>query len=86
MVVVASPPLGPRRRCHWRRRQQRLAERATGDPHVCSAEQAERVIVTILEQAPTDATHWSTRSLARQLGMSQTSIRRIWRAFGSNRT
>src|SRR6266511_4325864 len=31
---------------------------------------------------PPDATHWSTRSLARATGMSQTAVSRIWRAFG----
>ena len=35
-----------------------------------------------LETRPTDATHWSTRSLARALGMTQSAISRIWRAFG----
>jgi transposase len=35
-----------------------------------------------LETTPTAATHWSTRSLARHLGMSQSAISRIWRAFG----
>jgi transposase len=44
--------------------------------------QVEQVLVTTLETTPTDATHWSTRSLARQLGMSQSAISRIWRAFG----
>jgi transposase len=45
-------------------------------------EQVERVIVTTLETTPADATHWSTRSLARSLGMNQTAVSRIWRAFG----
>jgi len=45
-------------------------------------EQVERVIVTTLETTPADATHWSTRSLARALGMNQTAVSRIWRAFG----
>jgi transposase len=40
------------------------------------------VVVTTLETAPKDATHWSTRSLARALGMNQTAVSRIWRAFG----
>ena len=44
--------------------------------------QVEQVLVTTLEARPADATHWSTRSLARQLGMSQSAISRIWRAFG----
>ena len=49
-------------------------------------EQVERVLVTTLETTPKDSTHWSTRSLARALGMNQTAVSRIWRAFGSSRT
>jgi transposase len=65
------------------RRLEGLAdEPRPGAPRQITDEQVERVIVTTLEQAPKDATHWSTRSLARALGMSQTSISRIWRAFG----
>jgi transposase len=52
------------------------AARTIGD------EQVEQVLVTTLETTPADATHWSTRSLARHLGMSQSAISRIWRAFG----
>src|SRR3989304_1192435 len=33
------------------------------------------------ETTPRDATHWSTRSLARRCGMSQSAVSRIWRAF-----
>jgi hypothetical protein len=44
--------------------------------------QVEQVLVTTLETTPANATHWSTRSLARQLGMSPSAISRIWRAFG----
>jgi hypothetical protein len=40
------------------------------------------VLVATLETTPKDATHWSTRSLARQLGMSPAAISRIWRALG----
>jgi transposase len=65
------------------RRLEGLAdEPRPGAPRHITDEQLERVIVTTLEQVPKDATHWSTRSLARSLGMSQTSISRIWRAFG----
>jgi hypothetical protein len=41
----------------------------------------ERVLTTTLESTPRDATHWSTRSLAKQSDMSQTAIARIWTAF-----
>src|SRR5829696_7095683 len=47
-----------------------------------SDEQVERVLVLTLETTPRDATHWSTRSLAKHVGMSQSAIARIWRAFG----
>jgi transposase len=40
------------------------------------------VITRTLETTPNDATHWSTRSLAAELGLSQTTVSRIWRAFG----
>jgi transposase len=53
-----------------------------GAPRAIGDEQVERVLVMTLETTPTDATHWSTRSLARHLGMSQSAISRIWRAFG----
>ena len=35
-----------------------------------------------LESLPRDATHWSTRSMAAQSGISYASVRRIWHAFG----
>lgn len=34
-----------------------------------------------LESTPKDATHWSTRSLATQSGLSRSTVNRIWRAF-----
>ena len=35
-----------------------------------------------LTEKPADATHWSTRGLAKSLGMSQPTVSRIWKAFG----
>jgi transposase len=40
------------------------------------------VIVKTLEATPRDATHWSTRSMAREVGLTQSAVLRIWRAFG----
>jgi transposase len=58
-------------------------EERPGRPRTIADEQVERVIVTTLEQAPPHHdTHWSTRSMARVTGMSQTAVSRIWRAFG----
>jgi transposase len=53
-----------------------------GRPRTISDEKVEEVIVKALEQPPPDNdSHWSTRSMARVTGMSQTAICRIWRAF-----
>jgi transposase len=52
-----------------------------GRPRTISDAQVEQVIIATLERTPADATHWSTRSLARELGLSQSAVSRIWRAF-----
>jgi transposase len=59
-----------------------LDEPRPGRPRLVSDERVEAVITTTLERTPTNATHWSTRSLAAELGMSQSAVSRIWRAFG----
>src|SRR5215212_4774279 len=45
-------------------------------------ERVDEVITRTLETTPKDATHWSTRSMAREVGLTQTAVSRIWRAFG----
>jgi transposase len=58
-----------------------LDEPRPGAPRSIGDDQVERVITLTLETKPKDATHWSTRSMARKSGLSQTAIARIWRAF-----
>ncbi len=59
------------------------AEPRPGRPRLISDGQVEQVITATLEQAPPGGdTHWSTRSMARSAGMSQSGVSRIWRAFG----
>jgi transposase len=53
-----------------------------GAPRRITDDKIEKLIVKTLEESPVDATHWSTRSMAKATGMSQTSISLIWRAFG----
>ena len=54
-----------------------------GRPRTVTDEHVEKVITTTLEQEPPNGdTHWSTRSMARSAGMSQSAVSRIWRAFG----
>ena len=53
-----------------------------GRPRTVGDEQVEEVIVKTLETTPRDATHWSTRSMAAEVGLTQSAVHRIWRAFG----
>lgn len=59
-----------------------LDEPRPGRPRTVTDDQVEAVITRTLEATPRDATHWSTRSLAAELDLSQSAVSRIWRAFG----
>ena len=59
-----------------------LDEPRPGRPRTITDEQVEEVIVKTLETTPKDATHWSTRAMAREVGLTQSAVLRIWRAFG----
>jgi transposase len=54
----------------------------SGAPRRIDDEAVERLVALTLEEAPANATHWSTRSMALRTGMSQSAVSRIWRAFG----
>ena len=74
--------------CKWRTRF--LAERIEGltdeprpgAPRRVTDEQVEQVVVRTLETTPQGVTHWSTRSMARAMGLSHMTVSRIWHAFG----
>jgi len=60
-----------------------LDEPRPGRPRQIDDARIEELIVRTLETAPPDGgTHWSTRQMAAKTGLSQTSVSRIWRAFG----
>jgi transposase len=59
-----------------------LDEPRPGRPRVVEDARIEELITATLETAPRDATHWSTRSMAEHLGLSQSMVSRVWRAFG----
>jgi len=71
----------------WRQRfiDQRLDglldEPRPGAPRKIGDKEVERVITETLERTPRGATHWSTRSLAKTVGMTQTTVSRLWRSF-----
>lgn len=80
---ISRPPV-----TKWRRRflEQRLDgltdEPRPGRPRTITDDRVEEVIAKTLETTPRDATHWSTRSMAAEVGLSREAIGRIWRAFG----
>jgi len=53
-----------------------------GAPRKITDDRVETVVVKTLETTPKGATHWSTRQMAKNVGLSHSSIGRIWRAFG----
>jgi len=72
----------------WRRRfvERRLEgladEPRPGAPRRITDADVERVVTATLETKPEAATHWSTRGMAEATGLSQSTISRVWRAFG----
>ena len=73
--------------CKWRARfaskrlDGLLDEPRSGTPRKVSDATVERIVTMTLESTPTDATHWSTRDLAKRIGVSQSTVSRVWRAF-----
>ncbi len=71
----------------WRRRfaAKRLDglvdEPRPGAPRKIGDEKITQVVTATLETMPDDATHWSTRSMAKASGVSISTVHRIWRAF-----
>ena len=59
-----------------------LDEPRPGAPRRISDAQVEQLVTLTLEAKPRDATHWSTRAMAARCGLSQSTVSRIWRAFG----
>ena len=86
-MVAAEMGFCPQTIGKWRTRfiEQRLDglldEPRPGAPRKITDADVERAITMTLETIPEGATHWSTRSLARKAGLSQSAVSRIWRAF-----
>lgn len=74
--------------CKWRERFRRqrleglLDEPRPGAPRTITDTQIEEVITKTLETMPANSTHWSTRLMAVETGLTQNAIVRIWHAFG----
>lgn len=87
-VVARRLHVTPATVCKWRGRfvRRRLDglydEPRPGAQRTITDDQVEAVIVRTLETTPRGATHWSTREMAKAVGLSHMAISRIWRTFG----
>jgi transposase len=87
-VVARRLHVTPATVCKWRGRfvRQRLDglydEPRPGAPRTITDAQIEAVIIRTLETTPRGATHWSTRDMAKAVGLNHMAISRIWHAFG----
>jgi transposase len=59
-----------------------LDQPRVGAPRKITDQQIEEVVTKTLESMPANSTHWSTRLMAAETGLSQNAIVRIWHAFG----
>lgn len=72
----------------WRKRfvEHRLEglydEPRVGAPRTITDAKVEEIVVRTLETTPKGCTHWSTRKMASNAGISKSSVGRIWRAHG----
>jgi transposase len=79
----------PRTAARWRSRflhegiagLERDAPRPGRTPSI-SQELVRTVIAKTTQERPSHATHWSTRSMAVEVGISEASVRRIWHSHG----
>src|ERR1700690_2604831 len=87
--IAASMAITPKKVSRWRKRflalgvagLQKDAPRPGRKPTI-GARLTKRVVTMTTRQQPSNATHWSTRTMAAAVGISEASVRRIWRAHG----
>jgi transposase len=87
--IAQELAITPKKAARWRRRYlktgwkgiEKDASRPGRTPAITTAKIRE-VIEKTTRQTPTNATHWSTRSMAAATGLSDSSILRIWHAHG----
>ena len=87
-TIAAELGVSPMTVLLWRTKYARdglaglVDEPRPGRPPTYSREARDRVIALTLEPPPAGTTHWSVRRLAHRVGMSETTVWRIWRSAG----
>ena len=87
--IAAQLQIMPETVARWRRRfltggVEALAKDAPrpGRPRTITDAQLRKVVRKTTQQTPPNATQWSTRTMAAATGISERSVRRIWRQHG----
>ena len=89
LEIAAALGIVPRTAARWRARflksgiagLEKDAPRP-GKATVLTPQTMRRIVAMTTQQKPANATHWSTRSMAAASGVSEASVRRIWKAHG----
>src|SRR3974377_247443 len=89
LEIAAELRIGNHKVARWRKRFLKLglagiekdAPRRGRKPAIAASVKLE-VIHTTTQRSPANATHWSTRTMASEIGISEATVRRIWRANG----
>src|SRR6202140_5833797 len=87
--IAAKLRIMPEKAARWRNRfldgglaaLDKDAPRPGRTPTITPAK-IQEVIRKTTQERPSHATHWSTRSMAQAAGLSEKSVRRIWRRHG----
>ena len=86
--VAARVELTPSMVSHWRRRWREHGmvglydAPRSGRPREHDDDEVARLLRTVLQTTPPDATHWSTRSVAAATGISKSTVQRYFALFG----
>jgi transposase len=87
--ISAALHITPKKVARWRERFRRAglagllkdAPRPGRTPTI-TQEIAQKVVQKTTQEKPVNATHWSTRTMSAAMGISESSVRRIWHAHG----
>jgi len=89
LEIAASLKISNQKAARWRRRflQFDLAGLVKDAPRpgrkpAISGKLKEELIRRTTQSKPANATHWSTRTMAAEMGVSEATVRRLWHAHG----
>src|SRR6476620_6986308 len=90
-TVAIMRRTGKSKPCVWRWQERYVAEGVEGllrdktrpsRKKPLTAELKLKVLIKTANETPANATHWSVRTMAKEIGISHTSVQRIWAEAG----